>query len=109
MNSEPTSEWTWEANSLRSPRGDYFDDDARGFHAYIAMELNALEARVATAEEKAATMLDELEMGWGIIANVDWQAQSDEWRDAAVRWRAKYHERLNALSQPAGQPAKEGK
>jgi hypothetical protein len=42
---------------------------------------------------------DMLYEAFGIIANVsegDWFRQTDEWREAAVRWRGKWHEHLRA-------------
>lgn len=38
--------------------------------------------------------LDLLELAWGLIANKgggDWDRESEEWREAATRWRDKYH------------------
>lgn len=40
---------------------------------------------------------DLLELAWGIIANAgggDWDTQTSEWKDAAIRWRDRYHETL---------------
>ena len=39
-----------------------------------------------------------LEMAWVIIANAgngDWHNETDEWQDAATKWRNEYHKRLN--------------
>jgi hypothetical protein len=36
---------------------------------------------------------DLLELAWGIIANAgggDWSTQTQEWQDAAVRWRERW-------------------
>lgn len=41
--------------------------------------------------------LDLLELAWGLIANAgggDWQTQTQEWRDAAGRWRDLYMARV---------------
>lgn len=46
--------------------------------------------------------LDQLELAWGLIANAgggDWKTQ--EWQDAAVRWRESYHGIIDA-SVPMG-------
>jgi len=32
-------------------------------------------------------LLSTIETAWGIIANVNWEQQSPEWRAAAERWR----------------------
>lgn len=42
----------------------------------------------------ARPLEDELEAAWGLIANAgggDWQKESLEWREAAIRWRDRYH------------------
>ena len=44
------------------------------------------------AEDK--NLLDMLELAWGVIANAgggDWETQTDDWQEAAVRWRDRYH------------------
>jgi len=48
-------------------------------------------------EQNAKGIGDLNEIAWGIIANVsggDWSKQSAEWREAAERWRDKYHASL---------------
>lgn len=37
-----------------------------------------------------------LELAWGVIANVDWDNASEEWLDAAMRWRDNYTTYLDA-------------
>lgn len=42
---------------------------------------------------------DLLEYGWAILANVsdgDWTKQSEDWQEAVMKWRDKYHEYLNS-------------
>jgi hypothetical protein len=46
------------------------------------------------------TMADAAEMLWIVLANVsggDWTKQSDEWQEAAARWRDNYFRALSAL------------
>jgi len=50
-----------------------------------------------TKEEVAlvTTLEDAAEMLWIVLANVsegDWTKQSEEWQEAAIRWRDKYFE-----------------
>lgn len=45
-----------------------------------------------------------LELAWGLIANAqggNWDAASPEWREAAERWRDRYHEVLPPADAPA--------
>ena len=52
-------------------------------------------------------MDDAAEMLWVVLANVsggDWTQQSQEWQDAAARWRDNYFTALNAASRPPAQP-----
>lgn len=40
---------------------------------------------------------DLLELAWGVIANAgggDWTTQTEEWQEAAARWRDRYHAAL---------------
>lgn len=37
---------------------------------------------------------------WTIIANANWNDQSDEWREAAVNWRDEFHARLTVKLEP---------
>lgn len=42
-------------------------------------------------------LLDLLMEGWGVIANApDAWAEDSEWRQAAIRWRDKFHAALDA-------------
>jgi hypothetical protein len=66
-------------------------------------ELVALVERLAAAEAECGRLQTvdrfDAEMAWGIIANVsggDWTRQSDEWREAAARWRDQYFAALRA-------------
>lgn len=52
-------------------------------------------------------LADHLYTGWTIIANAgppgdrgNWDAMDPEWRDAAVRWRDRFHELLEAQGRP---------
>jgi hypothetical protein len=49
------------------------------------------------AQTPAPVSLDDLETAWGIIANAyggDWDSAPEEWRAAAMRFRARWHELL---------------
>ncbi len=49
---------------------------------------------------------DLLEFAWGIIANAgggDWEKESKEWRDAAIRWRDAYFISLPKVSQASSE------
>jgi hypothetical protein len=51
------------------------------------------------------SLLDLLDTAWGVIANVcggDWHQESDEWVDAAIRWRNRWHAVLAA--EPRAEP-----
>ena len=48
-----------------------------------------LDARKAAEAENARLLLG-MEVAWGVIANAsegNWNGETEEWRDAAVRWR----------------------
>jgi hypothetical protein len=54
---------------------------------------------------------DHLEIAWGVIANAgvslgDWSSMTPEWREAAEKWRDRWHEMLsaNAAGQGAAKP-----
>lgn len=50
---------------------------------------------------ESANRLNLLETAWGIIANVsgsDWKLQSQEWQEAAAKWRRRYHYVLKRIS-----------
>ena len=54
-------------------------------------------------ENKYKQLLDAAEMLWVVLANVsegDWSKQSEEWQDAAIKWRDNYFEALKALNPP---------
>ena len=42
---------------------------------------------------------DLIESAWGIIANVRWEDQNANWREAAIRWRDRYHKRLALVTE----------
>ncbi len=47
---------------------------------------------------------DLLELAWGIIANAgggDWEKESKEWQDAAIKWRDNYFATLKQVSREA--------
>lgn len=51
----------------------------------------------------AAGAADLLEAAWVIIANAgggNWELESQEWRDAASRWRDDYHRTLSPPTPP---------
>ena len=68
---------------------------------------SALSERGAPTDIK---MADAAEMLWVVLANVsggDWSKQSQEWQDAAARWRNNYFEALNAATPPTPDPVNE--
>jgi hypothetical protein len=52
----------------------------------------------------AETLMDGLELAWGLIANAygsDWDSAPKDWRDAAIRWRDEvWHPALNRRAEP---------
>jgi hypothetical protein len=53
--------------------------------------------------ERLRQPLDLAETAWGIIANAgggDWTKETQEWQDAAARWRDAYHAALDAAQEP---------
>ena len=47
---------------------------------------------------KEKEYLDHLELAWGIISNSsggDWTRESEEWQEAARKWRDMYHHILD--------------
>lgn len=46
---------------------------------------------------------DLLYEAWGVIANAgggDWTTQTDEWVEAAVRWRDRFHAHIGSSGAP---------
>lgn len=55
--------------------------------------------RAAALEIERDELLNLAEAAWGVISNVsfgDWAEQPNQWTDAAVRWRERYHGALKA-------------
>ena len=51
-------------------------------------------------------MTDLLELAWGVIANAgggDWDKESKEWQNAAVRWRDCYFASLPKVSKESSE------
>jgi hypothetical protein len=73
--------------------------------AHRAMDLVSPDAR---SPEPAAEPDEALEIAWGIIANAyggNWDLATEEWREAAIRWRDEHwHPRL-PTSEPSAEPA----
>lgn len=58
------------------------------------MDVELANAVADILRYETAPLEDELEAAWGIIANAgggDWQKESPEWREAAAKWRDRYH------------------
>lgn len=105
----------WRARTTGVEPGEirgYLDAEL-GTHA-LCLRLAAAEgvneklrAQLATARREAQTLLDGMEVAWGVIANAgqgDWAREGREWADAAVRWRDEHwHPALDRrrLTQPA--------
>jgi hypothetical protein len=76
-----------------------------GWYTLATGEMVALVERLAAAEAERDRRCRDAEMAWNIIANVsggDWTQQSDEWREAATRWRDQYFAALG--TSPPTQP-----
>lgn len=43
-----------------------------------------------------------IEAAWGLIANVGWHHQAEDWNETAIKWRAKYHEQWLDLARNSG-------
>lgn len=81
----------------------YQQDGGERINAALAEIPKALLAaknkRIAELEAENKGMRDAAEMLWVILANVsggDWDKQSDEWQEAAQRWRDNYFQSLAA-------------
>lgn len=48
--------------------------------------------------EPNATTEDLLDWAWTLLANVNWDDQSAEWRNGAAKLRTEYHARLSGLA-----------
>lgn len=67
-------------------------------HPLVYMDLKTKPLAVAPGSE------DLLEWAWGIIANAgggNWELESQEWREAAARWRDAYHGTQSPPNAPA--------
>jgi len=68
-----------------------------GSQARTGADLRELSA-IARSPEPAAEPVEALEIAWGIIANAyggNWDLATEEWREAAIRWRDEHwHPRL---------------
>ena len=61
-------------------------------------ESTDLNAEVERLQLRLRSICDAAEMLWIVLANVsggDWTQQSQEWQDAAARYRAKYFAAMN--------------
>lgn len=69
-----------------------------------AAEIRAFaDASLPTDQQKTPTMADAAEMLWVVLAGVsegDWTKQTQEWQDAAARWRDNYFRALNEQQTP---------
>lgn len=45
----------------------------------------------AIKRAKTVAALDAIDEAWALLLTVDWNLQSDEWREAATAWRDEYH------------------
>jgi hypothetical protein len=83
------------------------DDGTEAAANHAAQTLRA----VLRSPEPAAEPVEALEIAWGIIANAyggNWDLATEEWREAAIRWRDEHwHPRLPAADpsiEPGGEP-----
>jgi hypothetical protein len=68
--------------------------------------IRKIDLRDLSGGEQPQEGTDLLELAWGIIANAgggDWEKESKEWQDAAVRWRDTYFGSLTKVSKTSSQ------
>lgn len=85
-------------DSGRIIHGDY---DPEVVYSRTERQEEALAA-LRSIEEQLEAWADLMNYGWTIIANAgagNWQRESEEWQEAAAKWRDQYHELL--ASNPA--------
>ncbi len=88
-----------------SPAKQAAESIARSRDEDAAHELDLMFIQGAI-DAATAKLSEELELAWGIIANVhggDWDKESKEWQDAAIRWRDRYFASLPKVSQAASE------
>lgn len=89
----------------------------RGLLEQWQQSVAELRARIAELESAGGVppweqLKDAAEMLWVVLANVsggDWTQQSQEWQDAAARWRDNYFAALTASLAPPGTPSPEAR
>ena len=62
----------------------------------VPLKVRSVQEKPIEAEQGVNDLLEE---AWGIIANAgtgDWLRETPEWREAAARWRDRYHAHLRA-------------
>jgi hypothetical protein len=65
-------------------------DALRKEYAKWAGRAQVAEGRLEAAEAENARLREALEIAWGLIANANegnWDGETQEWREAAIRWR----------------------
>lgn len=88
-------QWRANAEDLRTKQRDISLAAVPDTQEFCANELAALIAagRSAATEPESQTMADAAERLWVVLANVsggDWTTQTQEWQEAAARWRDHY-------------------
>ncbi len=73
-------------------------------------QIEELELKLVSANERIKRLDDCLETAWGIIANVsggDWTRQKPQWQEAVIRWRDnEFHPIMKELSERKAKEAK---
>jgi len=82
------------------------DSDREQVDRYLSLAIERAVRAAAPHIERAtaAELMDLAETAWGIIANAgegNWDTQTADWREAAARWRSRYHDLLPGV--PGGE------
>ena len=73
------------------------DDLAEQLVSELRSQLAAATKRAEEAEAMVKGLHDLAESAWGVIANAgggNWSRETNEWAEAAARWRDRYHAAL---------------
>jgi hypothetical protein len=98
------SDWSLAACQTRHDEADaWLKQRGDGLSIVSQRHGEAAHADRGALLARDQTLADAAEMLWVVLANVsggDWKLQSEEWQDAAARWRDNYFAAV-ALSTPA--------
>lgn len=88
-----------KANGPIANYGDY----GEGMRTALLLCVGELKALLHAGEVPQPSMADAAEMLWVVLANVsggDWTKQTQEWQEAAARWRDNYFAAVKAGALP---------